>query len=169
MKILPSGPPPKGTRWRLYTHHLGDYMHRWILLTPWGSLRLHHILRSDDDRHLHDHPFDFTSFLLTGRYTEITEQINDHLGSWSYGQYWPRFSLVRKVAEEKHRLELERPIWTFVITGPKRRDWGFHTELGWVYYRDYPTKFPEVIRSRLGDAGAVQYSAEDAQLRSEGR
>lgn len=69
--------PPNSQRWAAYAHHLGDYMHRWILRTPWGTLRLHHILRSDDDRHLHDHPFDFTSFLLTGGYLEITDTFSN--------------------------------------------------------------------------------------------
>jgi hypothetical protein len=57
--------------WGIYASHIGpggSYMRRYIFRTPWFTLRLHHILRSDDDRHLHDHPFDFTSFLLTGGY-----------------------------------------------------------------------------------------------------
>ena len=48
----------------------GDYMRRWTLRTPIGMLRLHHILRGDDDREFHDHPFDFTSIILAGGYVE---------------------------------------------------------------------------------------------------
>lgn len=137
------GPPPKGTRWALYRHHLGNYMHRWIWLTPWGSLRLHHILRSDADRHLHDHPFDFTSFLLTDGYIEVTPCVLPNGQLARQHEFKPRFSRVRKVAEEAHLLVLTRPLWTFVVTGPKRRNWGFHTEKGWIYYRDYSEAFPE--------------------------
>jgi hypothetical protein len=141
--LFSEGPPPKGTRWALYVHHLGNYMHRWILLTPWGSVRLHHILRSDADRHLHDHPFDFTSFLLTGGYIEVTPW-QPEIGPLARQQkFWKRFSLVRKRAEEAHLLVLMRPVWTFVLTGPKRRNWGFHTEKGWIYYREYSAAFPE--------------------------
>lgn len=60
-----------GDESRTYDQHLPVvYMRRWILHTPFGDLRLHHILRSDHDRDLHDHPFDFWTFLLTGGYTE---------------------------------------------------------------------------------------------------
>lgn len=146
------GPPPKGTKWALYAHHLGDYMHRWIFLTPWGTLRLHHILRSDDDRHLHDHPFDFTSFLLSGGYTEITaveDQLDTaYFGSSTVPKFWPRFSIIRKVAEDAHRLILERPVWTFVIGGEKRRQWGFHTENGWVHHWEYENVLTEIRKQK---------------------
>lgn len=135
--------PPNTQRWALYAHHLGDYMHRWIFRTPWGTLRLHHILRSDGDRHLHDHPFDFTSLLLTGGYTEFWQDWDMGGGMTVRERYFPRFSIVRKQAEDAHRLVLDRPLWTFVISGPKRRSWGFHTEKGWVYHLEYLDLFPE--------------------------
>lgn len=152
------GPPPKGTRWALYSHHLGTYMRRWIWKTPWGTLRLHNILRSDDDRHLHDHPFDFTSFLLSGGYTEETPRGEHPTGgfAWRPGfdrkdprerRWWPRFSIVRKRAEQCHRLILDRPLWTFVISGLKRRAWGFHTEQGWIVHTRYLDLFPEEAAS----------------------
>jgi hypothetical protein len=150
--VFLKGPPPKGTRWALYSHHLGTYMRRWIWKTPWGTLRLHNILRSDDDRHLHDHPFDFTSFLLSGGYTEET-QGEQH---WTAGilvadvrvrRWWPRFSIVRKRAEDAHRLILDRPLWTFVVSGLKRRAWGFHTEKGWIVHTRYLDLFPEEAAS----------------------
>ncbi len=168
MFLLPQGPPPNAQRWALYAHHLGAYMRRWILRTPWGTLRLHRILRSDDDRHLHDHPFDFTSFLLTGGYIEETlgeEPGEVHLSNFSEPlrdeiaaerlkrrrtlKAWPMFSIVRKRAEDSHRLILERPIWTFVISGPKRRSWGFITEKGWIHHGEYGHVFPEVVDRRL--------------------
>lgn len=61
---------PRG--WFIGTYHLGDYMGRWLFETPWGSLRLHHILRSDKGRDMHDHPMDFTTFILWGSYIEVT-------------------------------------------------------------------------------------------------
>lgn len=145
MFLLPQGPPANEARWALYAHHLGAYMHRWILRTPWGTLRLHRILRSDDDRHLHDHPFDFTSFLLTGGYAEVTLEAD---GSHKLREY-SRGDIVRKKAEDAHRLLLARPLWTFVISGPKRRSWGFHTEKGWIHHREYGHAFPEVVDRRL--------------------
>ena len=142
--LFRDGPPAKGTRWALYVHHLGDYMHQWILLTPFGTLRLHHILCSDTDRHLHDHPFDFTSLLLSGGYWEVQDR-----GWCTVKGYHPRWSLLRRRAEQAHRLVLERPVWTLVVSGPKRRAWGFHTERGWVHHREYLKLYPDDVRERL--------------------
>ncbi len=104
------------------------YMRRWFLQTPWFTVRLHHILRSDSDRHLHDHPWSFWSFLLSGGYVEVTPA----------GQrYCPRFSLVRRKATDIHRLVLTKPVWTLVVSGPKVREWGFTVDGRWVHHRDY--------------------------------
>ncbi len=124
---------------RLYRHDIGDYMHRWLLTLPGGKmLRLHHILRSDAGRDFHDHPFDFTSFLLTGGYFEykpITEYPSGK--KHKFRLWWPRFSIVRKQAEDLHSLELTKPVWTLVLTGPRRRVWGFQTPTGWVPWTEY--------------------------------
>lgn len=114
-------------RWRFWRNDIGDYMQRWILSTPWGTVRLHHILRSDNAQSLHDHPWDFYSFLLTGGYLEVTPEGE---------RWWPRFSVVHHKAEDLHRLIVARPLWTLVVTGPLRRKWGFQTDTGWVYWRD---------------------------------
>lgn len=102
-----------------------SYMRRWVLLTPWFILRLHHILRSDSDRHFHDHPMDFTSFILVGGYTEYTPEQPPRT-------YYPG-DIVRRKAEDLHFLKLRgETAWTFLVTGPYRRDWGFATEDGWI-------------------------------------
>lgn len=139
------GQPEGSKKWALYIHHLGDYMHRWIFRHPWGTVRVHHILRSDADRHLHDHPFDFTSILLTHGYEE-TRFYDPKVLESKVGRWWPRWSIVRKRAEDAHLLRLDRPVWTLVFSGPKRREWGFHTERGWVHHRDYSDTFPEIAR-----------------------
>src|SRR5271157_1654536 len=41
-----------------------------LLSTPWFNVYLHQILKSDEDRHFHDHPWSFFSFLLKGSYRE---------------------------------------------------------------------------------------------------
>lgn len=152
--------------WGFYASHIGApgniYMRRFILLLPFGlgTIRLHNIMRSDDDRHLHDHPFDFTSFLLNGGYIEAvpcescggTRVERDHAGvshpcqdCWDGRRrnVWPRFSIVRRSAEALHSLTLERPVWTLVFAGPKRRDWGFDTEIGWISNERYLDEFPK--------------------------
>jgi len=108
-----------------------DYMRRWTLSTPFGQIRVHNILRSDNDRHFHDHPFDFVSLILRGGYIE-------HRPGYSQRICLPK-SLVWHRAEDLHFLKLlgERPAWTLVLAAPKRRAWGFKTERGWVDARDY--------------------------------
>lgn len=133
----------------IYASHIGpggSYMRRFIFRTPWFTLRLHHILRSDDDRHLHDHPFDFVSFLLSGGYYETVPcDCGKPICTGKKQRWWPRFSIVAKHAEDLHCLKLERPVWTFVISGPKRRAWGFETEQGWVHNELYAARWPERV------------------------
>lgn len=103
----------------------GDYMRRWVLRTPIGMLRIHHILRSDDDRHFHDHPMDFVSFIVRGGYVE--HRPGKEPAVCQAG------SVVVRRAEDLHALKLlGRSAWTLVFTGPVRRRWGFQTEGGWI-------------------------------------
>ena len=57
---------------RVIENEAGDpYLVRWSLdAGRFGSVKLHHILRSDDDRDLHDHPWSFVSVILRGGYWE---------------------------------------------------------------------------------------------------
>lgn len=101
------------------------YMRRWrIGPRRWFGLRLHHIVRSDRDSELHDHPFSFVSIILRGGYLE-------HRADGSATWYGPG-SIIYRSAETPHRLELSRPTWTLVIRGPLRRTCGFMTARGWV-------------------------------------
>lgn len=104
------------------------YMLRYVFRTRWFSVRLHKIVRSDEDPHMHDHPFGFWSLLLSDSYTEHTP---------SGVRTWPRWSLVRRRATDLHRLELHRPVWTLVVAGPKTRAWGFDVDGTWVFWKDY--------------------------------
>jgi hypothetical protein len=121
------------------------YMRRWRIGPDWFfGLRLHHIVRGDADRELHDHPFSFLSFILSGGYWE-------HRQDGSLKWYGAGSILYRK-AETLHRLDLGlttkrkladvndialRPTWTFVIRGPIRRQWGFLTSQGWMHWKTF--------------------------------
>ena len=95
-----------------------NYMRRWTIETPLGQIRLHHILRSDNDRHYHDHPFDFVSLILSGGYIE-------HRPNQPQRLYLPKSVLVRK-AKDLHYLKLlGRDAWTLVFATNRKRAWGF--------------------------------------------
>ena len=56
---------------------------------------------------------------------------------------WPGSILFRR-AEHVHRVELlrdaegrEKEAWTLILRGPRRRDWGFHTNDGWVQFKAF--------------------------------
>ncbi len=109
---------------------------RWIIhLRSVGALRLHRINRDDCDRDFHDHRFDFTSLILSGGYVEHRPD------SWNGGIHSGLFmpgALVRRRAEDAHRLQLANgPAWTIQLSGPVRRDWGFHTKHGWIAAEHY--------------------------------
>jgi hypothetical protein len=93
------------------------------------AVQFHHLLTDDPDPDLHDHPWDFTSLLLTGGYREYSPD-----GAVEFRAP----CVVSRRAESPHRLELlDGPMWTLVSAGPVRRRWGFHTARGWVPWREY--------------------------------
>ena len=109
-------------------------MERYLVLRcRWFNVYLHRFLRSDMDRHCHDHPWSFVSFILTQGYIEHTmsEVKRQRPGS-----------ILLRPAEWLHWVELERPAWTCVVVFPKRREWGFATEKGWTRWQDYESEFP---------------------------
>ena len=117
----------------------GNVLYLWRLkLTPstrWGGLFLHVFHRGDEDRHLHDHPWNFWTFPLVS--------YNEEWGDEGYGIHERRvhrFRLHYRKATFNHRIMHPRDgrkIVTLVWHGPKIRSWGFWTEEGWVPWRRY--------------------------------
>lgn len=111
-----------------------DYMHRWwaIPRNEFANVYLHRIMHSDDDRALHDHPWDNISVVLSGRYLE-------HMPGMSGPVERKAGDVVTRRARDAHRLEMlpgEEAISLF-ITGPKVREWGFHCPKGWVPWFEF--------------------------------
>ena len=106
------------------------YMLRWVLQTRWFSIRIHKILASDQERDLHDHPWNFTSVMLSGFYAEVSPE-------YPNGRIYSAPCIIRRRADYPHRLILCAPVWTLVFSGPKIRDWGFLTEKGWIPWQRY--------------------------------
>lgn len=105
--------------------HIGLYMHRWWLVPPsWRlpfSIRVHHILRPDLDRDLHDHPWNWRTIILSGWYIE--EDV--------FGSHHIRYEGETRAAfaETFHRIVEVPPngVWTLFIMGRHRNPWGFMT------------------------------------------
>lgn len=107
-----------------------------LLTTPWFTVYLHKIYKSDKDAHMHDHPFDFTSRILKGSYEE----------AYAESPHW--FSVRRRLLKKGDRIKhdhtdvhkitvIDGPVWTFVVTGGKRYDWGYQTEIGFMSHDKY--------------------------------
>lgn len=123
--------------------HLPGYMERYWLL-PYGRLpfaaRVHHILRSDDDRAFHDHPWPYVSIILKGGYTERTPRFNDGLYAGTSLKSYRAGAVLFRRARHLHTLIVPDGMdtWTLFITGPKVQSWGFVENPAFkVYWREY--------------------------------
>lgn len=125
--------------------HLEGYMERWWLFNPtpplnsgkgrrfeWlPSIRVHHILRPDNDRHLHNHPWDARTIILKGCYVEHREggKINVMLPGTTQRIEADTFHRIAQVSQGG--------VWTLFISWKWKHTWGFKTEQGFVPWREY--------------------------------
>lgn len=96
-------------------------------LTGYWAARLHHINRADHDRDLHNHPFDYRTFVVRGWYDEVyldasgaqrTRRIGRGQTAYSKGAF--------------HRIAAVSPggVWTVFVMGKNRGEWGFRVKTG---------------------------------------
>jgi hypothetical protein len=119
---------------RIIGEKTDPYLKRWYILPRnlFFNVYLHHFLRSDDDRVLHDHPWLNCSFLIDGSYIEHTIEA----GGVHKATRRIAGDLKLRRARYAHRIELDRgECWTIFITGPRIREWGFHCQKKWVSWR----------------------------------
>lgn len=107
-----------------------------IVMTPFASLYIHHIHKSDEDRDLHDHPAGFISWILRGGYVERIADVRAPTITWVRSR--ARWSLHRHPLQLCHRIEVIAPrTVTLVLTGRRRQNWGFYTPSGYVSWERY--------------------------------
>lgn len=122
------------------------YMKRWWLFNPYPSsdeanlrrfpwlpvsIRVHRILRPDQDRHLHDHPWNARTIILDGWYVEEREGARPakrnvgYTGRLDHGSY--------------HRIDQVSPggALTLFFTFRYRGTWGFKVDGKKVPWREY--------------------------------
>lgn len=112
------------------------YMRRWFIIPRNRFFNIYHhvILRSDDDRALHDHPWWSLSIVISGGMLEVLPG--------DRRRYLHAGDIVFRRASSAHRLEI-RDHWycrTLFITGPRIREWGFHCPQGWKRWQDFVAK-----------------------------
>lgn len=111
------------------------YMLRWYLLprNRFLNVYLHHIVRDDDDRALHDHPWVSCSIILRGSYIELLPG-DEHrvrtIGDITFRSATAahRLALFHREDPDFHRFAAIGistskfqlvPCWTLFITGPQ--------------------------------------------------
>jgi hypothetical protein len=108
------------------------YAYRWVLIIFGYSIRLHRWLRSDDKRHMHDHAWNFRTFVIKGYYTDVSvinNKIIRDLVIWS----------AYRKAEHKHYVDVpEEGCWTILFCSKPLRKWGFWVD-GKIFKR--PLKY----------------------------
>lgn len=128
------------------------YMIRYIIArNSYFSIYIHRFLRSDRDD-LHDHPWDFWTYMVEGQYWEKLDRTKGYSHNFR-SKYTHRF--VFRKAEMLHRVELDKhysyeernkaPL-TFFVAGRKRRNWGFVKDGVWIPWKKYlglPENTPE--------------------------
>lgn len=133
------------------------YVQRWFVQTPLGTARVHHFMRSDDDRALHDHPWSFVTLVVRGSYRDITAcpwcaDGKVRIQRWPEPEAGPECgpclgtgvrvdeltpgSVRYRPAEHQHRVESDGA-WTIVLSGRKRRTWGFWEGAKFTRWREY--------------------------------
>jgi hypothetical protein len=100
-------------------------LHRWYLWrTSVFGIFVHRFNRSDEPESYHSHPWHGVS-LIFGSYQEQC------LGSESQKRTW--MNLIS--ADVPHRVDIERPVWTIFIHGPRlQRAHPMSKEVGWGFF-----------------------------------
>ena len=102
---------------------------RWAIIEcKWFNIYIHYIGHSDMDKHPHNHPWEFTTFILKGGYVSknyfpfplITNSVI------KYTQECLPLDRVKGSIDIYHKIRLIRPTYTLVFTGPRiNNDWGY--------------------------------------------
>lgn len=120
------------------------YVHRWHVIerSDNANIYVHRFFRDDHDGALHDHRMRNVSVFLDGEALEHFHKtpltvIGDKFDTYSIRRV--PGDVVEREADHPHRLSLidGKPLTSMFFTGPKERDWGFHTVGGWMFWKDY--------------------------------
>ena len=108
------------------------------------AVRVHEILRSDDGRDPHDHPWGYVTVILKGGYFETRY---DDKGEFVSRKWHGPGSILYRPAGSWHRLDLPNGMvtTTLFITGRKVQSWGFNVNGVKVPYYEY-------LAEKKGDA-----------------
>lgn len=127
----------------------------YVIKSAWFNVFIHQFLRSDRDD-LHDHPWNFITYLVRGAYTEMkwnekhqcVEATRRH--NYIYDDYMQKVrlkqnTLVYRKATDQHQVVVDKDLkeidkdkaaLTLFISGPTKREWGFIVNSDSPFYND---------------------------------
>lgn len=138
--------------------HLDGYMERYWLVPPskWlpFDIRIHKILRSDNDRHMHDHPWASLSWILRGKYHEempLDQKQNPALDlTRQRVRPMSEGCIAWRKATDRHMLKLyDGPVYSMFFMWTYQQKWGFYTPKGKVPHDQYHNILPMPLKERL--------------------
>lgn len=117
----------------------------YVLKSKWYNIFIHQFLRSDRDD-MHDHPWNFVTYLVKGSYlekrwnheTQCVDSIYraNYQDTYGYGPVTKNRLVFRK-ATDQHQVvvdcdlkeaEKDQAALTLFVSGPTKREWGFVRE-----------------------------------------
>jgi len=106
-----------------------DYMERWYVIprNRFFNIYIHHFMGSDEPIP-HNHPWYSLSWIVSGHYTEhlLSGSRIKRAGSWTL-----------RTPDLYHWIEIDKPVYTLFITGPRLQEWGFLRGAKWVHFMDH--------------------------------
>ena len=103
------------------------------------NVYIHKFLKGDPDD-VHDHPWPYATFILSGGYYEWIPQFNPDGTKSCEIRKWrgPGHFRICK-PESYHRVELKPGVtaWTLFMPGPHKRQWGFLVDNKWIHNDNY--------------------------------
>jgi len=91
---------------------------------------LHGIYAADQDKHLHNHPWDYFSLILKGTYLEETE---NGINTMSPGSY------AKRDGTKFHKIQklLTPVVYSLFISSKPKREWGYKVNDEFVQHEKY--------------------------------
>lgn len=130
------------------------YLARYIVFkSKYGCIYIHRFMRSDSDTP-HDHPWNFFTYVISGRYQEVFYERKAKLGyidndtskDLEFRAFWQQKtntrlagSIAYRNATDVHQVvvdkardidEVEDAPFTVCLIGPRIREWGFWSDNG---------------------------------------
>lgn len=112
------------------------HFERWqIIQTRWFGIYFHCIYQADKDLHCHDHPWDYISIPLWGRFVE-RKKVKEGVYEFNPVHFG---MIIKRKAEEFHQIYFlnSKKVYTLFLTGRRKREWGYDVNGKWYGWEEY--------------------------------